>query len=195
MVRRLMSLLAVAAIGWYLASRFLRPKPASLGNDGESSPDAEQQGGVTARITAAASGAAAATRRAAQAPVDRIRSIVGDHGEESPDGERAVAPAGDGEEDAVVEMTGGSSSATGIAPATAATPSQEAGAPPPRGEGARESVTSEDAEAPHIKGNIREDGDKIYHLPGDPAYERTNAEQMFSTIEEAEAAGYRRAGR
>jgi hypothetical protein len=46
-----------------------------------------------------------------------------------------------------------------------------------------------------IKGNINRDGEKIYHLPGDPAYERTKAEQMFATIDEAEAAGFRRAGR
>lgn len=45
-----------------------------------------------------------------------------------------------------------------------------------------------------VKGNIRADGEKIYHLPGDPAYERTHAEQTFATAEEAEAAGFRRAG-
>ncbi len=46
-----------------------------------------------------------------------------------------------------------------------------------------------------IKGNIRPDGEKIYHLPGDPAYARTKAEQIFATVEDAEAAGFRRAGR
>lgn len=46
-----------------------------------------------------------------------------------------------------------------------------------------------------VKGNVRADGEKIYHLPGDPAYERTNAETLFGSAEEAEAAGFRRAGR
>jgi hypothetical protein len=46
-----------------------------------------------------------------------------------------------------------------------------------------------------IKGNIRPDGERIYHLPGDPAYERTNAERWFVSVGEAEAAGFRRAGR
>lgn len=46
-----------------------------------------------------------------------------------------------------------------------------------------------------IKGNVRDDGEKIYHMPGDPAYARTKAEQLFATAEEAEAAGFRRAGR
>jgi hypothetical protein len=45
-----------------------------------------------------------------------------------------------------------------------------------------------------VKGNIRSDGEQIYHLPGDPAYERTHAEQTFASAEEAEAAGFRRAG-
>lgn len=46
-----------------------------------------------------------------------------------------------------------------------------------------------------IKGNIRHDGERIYHMPGDPAYDRVNPEQRFATAEEAEAAGFRRAGR
>ncbi|MGD9893011.1 MAG: MBL fold metallo-hydrolase, partial [Dehalococcoidia bacterium] len=45
-----------------------------------------------------------------------------------------------------------------------------------------------------VKGNINRDGEKIYHLPGDPAYERTHAERMFASAAAAEAAGYRRAG-
>jgi hypothetical protein len=46
-----------------------------------------------------------------------------------------------------------------------------------------------------IRGNVRDDGEKIYHMPGDPTYSRTKAEQLFATAEEAEAAGFRRAGR
>jgi len=45
-----------------------------------------------------------------------------------------------------------------------------------------------------VRGNVRANGDKVYHLPGDPNYDRVNAEQTFATREEAEAAGYRRAG-
>lgn len=43
-----------------------------------------------------------------------------------------------------------------------------------------------------IKGNRGSNG-WIYHLPGMPYYERTNAEQIFCTEAEARAAGYRRA--
>lgn len=46
-----------------------------------------------------------------------------------------------------------------------------------------------------IKGNIRHDGERIYHMPGDPAYDRVNPEQRFATADEAESAGFRRAGR
>ncbi len=45
-----------------------------------------------------------------------------------------------------------------------------------------------------IKGNVRSDGEKIYHMPGDAMYERTKAEQEFDSAEEAEAAGFRRVG-
>ena len=43
-----------------------------------------------------------------------------------------------------------------------------------------------------IKGNQGSNG-WIYHLPGMPYYDRTNAEQMFCSEAEARAAGYRRA--
>ena len=46
-----------------------------------------------------------------------------------------------------------------------------------------------------VKGNIRHDGERIYHLPDDPAYESVQPEATFASIEEAEAAGFRRAGR
>ncbi|MGL4821183.1 MAG: thermonuclease family protein, partial [Bacilli bacterium] len=42
-----------------------------------------------------------------------------------------------------------------------------------------------------IKGNINSKGEKIYHKPGQMYYDRTNAEEYFSTEAEAEAAGYR----
>jgi len=42
-----------------------------------------------------------------------------------------------------------------------------------------------------IKGNIRSDGTKIYHLPNDPTYARTHAEQCFATVGAAQTAGFR----
>lgn len=42
----------------------------------------------------------------------------------------------------------------------------------------------------NIKGNIASSG-KIYHTPDSPWYEKTNAEEMFCTEEEAKAAGFR----
>lgn len=48
---------------------------------------------------------------------------------------------------------------------------------------------------PKIKGNINSRNEKIYHLPGDSQYERTKAERMFCTEDEAKAAGFRPAGR
>lgn len=44
-----------------------------------------------------------------------------------------------------------------------------------------------------IKGNINAHGEKIYHLPGQSSYERTQAEEWFSSEEAAQTAGYRRA--
>lgn len=43
-----------------------------------------------------------------------------------------------------------------------------------------------------IKGNISEDGEKIYHLPhGDPYYSATHPERCFASPAQARAAGYR----
>lgn len=42
-----------------------------------------------------------------------------------------------------------------------------------------------------IKGNINSKGEKIYHLPGDPYYNKTNPEAWFNTEAGAQAAGYR----
>ena len=46
-----------------------------------------------------------------------------------------------------------------------------------------------------IKGNINREGQRIYHMLGDPFYARTNPEATFCSEAEAEAAGFRRAGR
>ena len=46
-----------------------------------------------------------------------------------------------------------------------------------------------------IKGNINREGERIYHMPTDPYYRWTNPEAMFCTEAEAQAAGFRRAGR
>jgi micrococcal nuclease len=41
-----------------------------------------------------------------------------------------------------------------------------------------------------IKGNINSKGNKIYHMPGQRDYDNTVPEEMFCTVEEAEAAGF-----
>jgi len=43
-----------------------------------------------------------------------------------------------------------------------------------------------------IKGNRNSHGEWIYHLPGMPYYDKTNAEEMFCSEAEARAAGYRK---
>ncbi|HHW57323.1 MAG TPA: MBL fold metallo-hydrolase [Clostridia bacterium] len=42
-----------------------------------------------------------------------------------------------------------------------------------------------------IKGNINSKGEKIYHIHGDPWYDKTKAEVWFKTETEAQAAGFR----
>src|SRR5204863_4942521 len=44
-----------------------------------------------------------------------------------------------------------------------------------------------------IKGHISANGEKIYHLPGQSSYERTQANETFHSEEAAQAAGFRRA--
>lgn len=44
-----------------------------------------------------------------------------------------------------------------------------------------------------IKGNVSSRGEKIYHIPGQSSYDRTEGDTFFATEEEAQAAGYRRA--
>jgi micrococcal nuclease len=58
--------------------------------------------------------------------------------------------------------------------------------------GFNEQVAGEQqCDKPMIKGNIRKDGKKIYHLPSSPQYNVTKAEMMFCTEEEAKEAGFR----
>jgi endonuclease YncB( thermonuclease family) len=45
-----------------------------------------------------------------------------------------------------------------------------------------------------IKGNVRSDGTRIYHMPSDPYYTRTKPENWFCDEDEAKRAGFRRAG-
>lgn len=47
-------------------------------------------------------------------------------------------------------------------------------------------------EAYPVKGNIRDDEHKIYHIPGSRAYSQTDPEWCFATTEDAERAGYER---
>lgn len=46
-----------------------------------------------------------------------------------------------------------------------------------------------------IKGNIREDGSKVYHVPGQKYYSATNPEEWFETEEDALKAGFRKSKR
>lgn len=45
-----------------------------------------------------------------------------------------------------------------------------------------------------IKGNKNSRGEKIYHMPGQQFYDKTNAEETFCSEADAKAAGYRAAG-
>jgi endonuclease YncB( thermonuclease family) len=49
------------------------------------------------------------------------------------------------------------------------------------------------ANACNVKGNRTRRGDWIYHIPGMPYYEQTQAEEVFCSEADARAAGYRRA--
>lgn len=46
----------------------------------------------------------------------------------------------------------------------------------------------------NIKGNVNKEGERIYHLPADPLYYRVKPENWFCSNQEAESAGFRRAG-
>lgn len=43
-----------------------------------------------------------------------------------------------------------------------------------------------------IKGNIRKNGEKVYHVPGGRYYDLTHAEVMFKTEEDAQKAGFKK---
>ena len=162
MIRRIVLVIAIAAVGGYVVSRMLRPKEVDFDDDDYLWPD-DQGGSFTDHVSDMASGAVAAAGDAAEAPTDRIRSLVG---------EQAATTA------AAVDASGGSD--------TAAAPPQTDVAGLTTDAGTEQTAT--------VKGNVNRDGEKIYHLPGDPAYERTHAEEMFKSAADAEAAGYRRAG-
>ena len=92
----------------------------------------------------------------------------------------ATAPAA-GQPSASTADASQAQSGTGTATAQVDDPTLPAGAV--RGEGSNTCP-----EAYPIKGNA---GSMIYHLPGQPSYDRTVPEFCFATIEEAEAAGFR----
>lgn len=54
--------------------------------------------------------------------------------------------------------------------------------------------TQETGDACSVKGNINAKGNKNYFLKGDLNYEQVNEEEMFCSEEEAEDAGFKRAG-
>ena len=60
-------------------------------------------------------------------------------------------------------------------------------------EAAQEAAERAELAVRPIKGNISSRGEKIYHLPGQSSYDRTDADETFATEAEAQAAGYRRA--
>ncbi|UAC49168.1 thermonuclease family protein [Bacillus aquiflavi] len=55
--------------------------------------------------------------------------------------------------------------------------------------------TSNSCQSPTIKGNINSKGEKIYHVPSGDFYDRTIAEEMFCSEDEAVQAGYRKSQR
>jgi hypothetical protein len=57
-----------------------------------------------------------------------------------------------------------------------------------------EVTLSAQCDVPTIKGNLSSGGE-IYHVPGGAYYDRTDAEQMFCSAEEAETAGFRASSR
>lgn len=48
---------------------------------------------------------------------------------------------------------------------------------------------------PKIKGNIKPNGEKVYHTPEGKMYKSTKAEVMFYTEKEAMKAGFRKSKR
>jgi hypothetical protein len=217
MIRRVIVLASMVGAGWLIYTRFFRQQPTAIGDTADLRPD-DQRGGLADRVSAAFSSAASTAGRAAQAPVEKVRSMVGGQQDETPEGERLVVPEGSADEDTATEMASGYAPADerreppptpdAYRPAAEASPLADttAGGEPGAGGTTQGAETAQppdggaQAAAPAaaertIKGNVRTDGEKIYHLPGDPSYERTNAERWFESVAEAEAAGFRRAGR
>jgi len=80
------------------------------------------------------------------------------------------------------------------AAATSSVNKQEKGASPTASSAKKQDKPAASSEAPEgklIKGNINSKGEKIYHVPGSPNYDRTVPEVWFATEEEAQAAGFR----
>ncbi|MBD5798658.1 hypothetical protein BHU24_23970, partial [Bacillus pseudomycoides] len=65
---------------------------------------------------------------------------------------------------------------------------QEAATPAPQ---PNQKQSTEQGGSCNIKGNKNSKGEKIYHMPGQQFYDKTNAEKMFCSEAEAKAAGYR----
>lgn len=75
------------------------------------------------------------------------------------------------------------------------TDKKEAFNPEPEISEDEELANAEGCISPTIKGNIANNGEKIYHVPGGAFYDRTDAEEMFCTEAEAVSYGYRESQR
>jgi hypothetical protein len=62
-----------------------------------------------------------------------------------------------------------------------------------RGAAGAEAIRQNTPPSPNctIKGNVRSDGTRIYHMPSDPSYSRVKPENWFCDVEEATRAGFR----
>jgi endonuclease YncB( thermonuclease family) len=62
-----------------------------------------------------------------------------------------------------------------------------------RGAAGAEAIRQNTPPSPNctIKGNVRSDGTRIYHLPSDPSYAKVKPENWFCDVEEAKRAGFR----
>lgn len=189
MIGRFALLSALLPVGW-LAFRRLRQQPATQVNgDAGAQPEGER-GGLRAKVSQVVTTAPAAARRAAE----RLRPLMPTRRDTG--GAAAATPA-------TPEIP--AQTVPPSDPAAGYTPGSPAPSTPPVRDTLRPVVAPSDsvpgsgggagAAAPGrggaVKGNIRTTGEKIYHLPGDPSYEETIAEETFTSAAEAEAAGYR----
>lgn len=62
-----------------------------------------------------------------------------------------------------------------------------------RGAAGAEAIRQNTPPSPNctIKGNVRSDGTRIYHMPSDPSYSRVKPENWFCDVDEATRAGFR----